>query len=163
MLRKVFIAFGLMLIFGVLFYEAAHTHSGRTDANGGHYNRKTGQYHYHGGGRTRTKRITPPRVDTSTNAGLGTSSMSYPVETFIGDATYRVVRIIDGDTVEIQYHGKPKSVILIGVDTPETVHPQKPVEAFGKEASAFLRNLLLGESVYLRFDGNRTDSYTISD
>ena len=43
-------------------------------------------------------------------------------------------------------------VRLIGVDTPETVHPQKAVEAFGKEASAFTRNLLLGEEVYLRFD-----------
>ena len=45
------------------------------------------------------------------------------------------------------------------MDTPETVHPNKPVEAFGKEASAFTRNLLLGESVYLRFDVEQTDKY----
>ena len=45
------------------------------------------------------------------------------------------------------------------MDTPETVHPQKPVERFGKEASAFTRNLLLGEPVYLRFDTDRTDKY----
>ena len=85
--------------------------------------------------------------------------MSYPSEVFFGDTAYEVTRIIDGDTVEIRYNGKPTSVVLIGVDTPETVHPQKPVEAFGKEATAFTRNLLLGESVYLRFDGDRTDKY----
>lgn len=158
MLKKTSIAFGLMVILGVLFYDAAHTHPGRTDANGGHYNRKTGEYHYHGGGSTRTNRITPG-IDTRANTGLGTSLMSYPVETFFGDTAYRVVRIIDGDTVEIQYNGQLRSVILIGVDTPETVHPNKPVEPFGKEASAYIRNLLLGESVYLRFDGSRTDSY----
>ena len=42
---------------------------------------------------------------------------------------------------------------------PETVHPQKSVEPFGKEATTFIRNLLLGESVYLRFDSNKTDRY----
>ena len=86
--------------------------------------------------------------------------MAYPSEVFFGDTAYEVARIIDGDTVEIRYDGKLTSVALIGVDTPETVHPQKPVEPFGKAATAFLRNLLLGESVYLRFDGNRTDRYS---
>ena len=85
--------------------------------------------------------------------------MSYPTEIFFGDTAYPVTRIIDGDTIEIRYAGKLTSVVLIGVDTPETVHPQKPVEPFGKEATAFTSNLLLGESVYLRFDGNRTDTY----
>ncbi len=92
-------------------------------------------------------------------SGIGTSPMTYPVEDFSHDAAYPVLRVIDGDTVKIQYNGKPTTVRLIGVDTPETVHPQKPVERFGKEASAFTRNLLLGESVYLRFDTDRTDKY----
>ena len=85
--------------------------------------------------------------------------MSYPTEIFFGDTAYPVTRIIDGDTIEIRYAGKLTSVVLIGVDTPETVHPSKPVEPFGKEATAFTSNLLRGESVYLRFDGNRTDKY----
>lgn len=162
MLRKILIVFSLVLVSGVLFYDSAHTHSGRTDANGGHYNRKTGGYHYHNSGRSRTRpsiNQTIPRIDPSTNAGTRTSLMSYPTEFFLGDTTYQVTRIVDGDTVEIQYDGRPTSIVLIGVDTPETVHPQKPVEAFGEEASAFARNLLLGESVYLRFDTNRTDRY----
>ena len=155
MFRKVLIILSLMLISGMLLDDSAHTHSGRTDANGGHYNRKTGTYHYHNGGRSP---IIPP-TDGGANGGAGTPLMRYPTEIFFADTAYLVTRIIDGDTVEIQYKGKLTSVVLIGVDTPETVHPQKPVEAFGKEASAFTRNLLLGESVYLRFDVDRTDKY----
>lgn len=85
--------------------------------------------------------------------------MSYPVEDFSGDTAYKVLKVVDGDTVSIDYEGKSTSVRLIGVDTPETVHPSKPVEAYGKEASNFTRNLLLGESVYLRFDVEQTDRY----
>ena len=86
-------------------------------------------------------------------------SVSYPVEDFMGDIAYKVVRVIDGDTVKIDYNGKATNVRLIGVDTPETVHPNKPVEAYGKEASNFTKNLLRGESVYLRFDIDKTDKY----
>lgn len=85
--------------------------------------------------------------------------LSYPVENFTGDTAYKVIRVIDGDTVKIDYNGKATNVRLIGVDTPETVHPSKPVEAYGKEASNFTKNLLLGESVYLRFDVDKTDKY----
>ena len=161
MIRKALIVIGLMLTAGILFYDSAHTHSGRTDANGGHYNRKTGEYHYHNSGNRSRSRLstnrTTPRINTATNTA--TSVMSYPTEFFLGDTAYQVTRIIDGDTVEIRYDGKRTSVALIGVDTPETVHPQKPVEPYGKEATTFIRNLLLGESVYLRFDGSRTDRY----
>jgi micrococcal nuclease len=48
-------------------------------------------------------------------------------------------------------------VRLIGVDTPETVHPSKPVEAYGKEASRFTANHLKGESVYPEFDKEKVD------
>lgn len=72
---------------------------------------------------------------------------------------FRVLRIIDGDTVEIEDEGKPVKVRLIGVDTPETVHPSKPVEAFGKEASRFTANLLKGESVFLEYDQEKVDKY----
>ena len=90
---------------------------------------------------------------------LQESVVPYPVEDFSGDVAYLVLRIIDSDTVEIDYRGEVTDVRLIGVDTPETVHPRKAVEAYGKEASNFTRNLLLGESVYLRFDGEQTDRY----
>ena len=85
--------------------------------------------------------------------------VAYPVEDFSGDIAYRVLRVVDGDTVEIDFQGKATKVRLIGVDTPETVHPSKPVEAYGKEASNFTKNLLIGEFVYLRFDVDRTDNF----
>lgn len=91
--------------------------------------------------------------------GPQANDIAYPVEDFSADPAYPVLRVIDGDTVEIDYQGKATDVRLIGVDTPETVHPSKPVEAYGKEASNFTKNLLIGESVYLRFDVDRTDNY----
>jgi len=47
------------------------------------------------------------------------------------------------------------------VDTPETVHPSKPVQHYGKEASCFTTNLLKGERIYLRYEGEKptTDKY----
>mgnify|MGYP001615920286 CR=1 FL=1 len=90
---------------------------------------------------------------------LGVGTSPYPVEDFSKDTAYPVLKVVDGDTVKIDYEGKETTVRLIGVDTPETVHPSKPVEAKGIEASNFTKNLLLGESIYLRFDGNRTDKY----
>ena len=93
------------------------------------------------------------------DAGIGMLPTPYPVEIFSGDPAFPVLKVIDGDTVEIQYNGNLTKVRLIGVDTPETVHPNKPVQVFGKEASAFTRNLLLGESVYLRFDREMRDKY----
>ena len=48
-------------------------------------------------------------------------------------------------------------VRLIGVDTPETVHPRKPVEYFGKEASAFTWRMVEGKKVWLEYDQQRAD------
>ena len=53
-----------------------------------------------------------------------------------------VVFVIDGDTVDVTLDGERERVRLIGVDTPETVHPDKPAQCFGAEASAALKALL---------------------
>ena len=63
-----------------------------------------------------------------------------------------VLRAVDGDTLEVRIAGRIEKVRLIGVDTPESVHPNKPVEHFGKESSAFLRRLATGRRVVLRDD-----------
>jgi micrococcal nuclease len=75
--------------------------------------------------------------------------------------TYRVARVVDGDTVVLTMEGRAVTVRLVGVDTPETVHPSKPVERFGKEASAFTRKLLAGKSVSIERDpgGSARDRY----
>lgn len=62
---------------------------------------------------------------------------------------YPVVRVIDGDTIVVNIAGKDTTVRLIGVDTPQTKHPQKPVEYFGQEASRFTTDLLDGKQVLL--------------
>ena len=65
-------------------------------------------------------------------------------------------RVVDGDTIILE--GQER-VRLIGIDTPETKHPRKPVQYFGKEASEFTRRLVEGEKVRLEYDQERTDRY----
>lgn len=67
-----------------------------------------------------------------------------------GEAEWRLVtRVVDGDTIIV---GARERVRLIGVDTPETKHPQKPVEYFGREATAFTKKMVEGKRVRLEFD-----------
>lgn len=67
-----------------------------------------------------------------------------------------VTKVIDGDTIAIQGGEK---VRLIGIDTPETVDPRRPVGCFGKEASNETKRLLTGKKVYLEKDVSETDKY----
>ena len=56
--------------------------------------------------------------------------------------------------------GEETTVRLIGVDTPETKHPDKPVQRYGPEAALFLTNLLKGERAFLEYEsGSRTGKY----
>ena len=66
------------------------------------------------------------------------------------EAEWRLVtRVVVGDTIIV---GARERVRLIGVDTPETKHPQKPVEYFGREATAFTKKMVEGKRVRLEFD-----------
>jgi micrococcal nuclease len=64
--------------------------------------------------------------------------------------------VIDGDTFIVRGVGR---VRLIGVDTPETVDPRRPVQYFGKEASDFTHRIAEGEVVRLEFDVDRKDRF----
>ena len=68
----------------------------------------------------------------------------------------RVVRVVDGDTLLIEQGHR---IRLLGVDTPETKHPNRPAEPWGAEASAFTRDLIEGREVRLEFDRERQDRY----
>lgn len=68
----------------------------------------------------------------------------------------RVTRVVDGDTIEIEGGTK---VRYLGMNTPETVHPTKPVECFGHEASNYNKSLLSGGLVRLVKDITNTDKY----
>ena len=71
-----------------------------------------------------------------------------------------VKKVVDGDTFWVN-DGSEKGlkIRLIGVNTPETVHPQKPVEYYGREASDYVKNILTGKKVKLKFDVDKTDRY----
>jgi micrococcal nuclease len=71
----------------------------------------------------------------------------------------RVVRVIDGDTIEVTVGGQSKTVRYIGVNTPETVAPNRPVECFGPEASNANKAMVSGKSVWLEKDVSETDRF----
>ena len=68
-----------------------------------------------------------------------------------------VSKVVDGDTVKLT---SGVTMRLIGVDTPETVHPTKPVQCYGPEASSFTKSLLPeGTEVKVRYDKESNDRY----
>lgn len=67
-----------------------------------------------------------------------------------------VARVVDGDTIELKTGEK---VRYIGVDTPETKHPSKPVQCFGREASQRNKELVEGKEVLMEKDISNTDRY----
>jgi micrococcal nuclease len=70
-----------------------------------------------------------------------------------------VVRAVDGDTIEVRIGGRLEDVRYIGVDTPETVKPDTPVQCFGPRASSFNHHLVEGHWVRLVFGVERRDIY----
>jgi micrococcal nuclease len=68
----------------------------------------------------------------------------------------RVVKVIDGDTVDVSLNGSTKRVRMIGINTPESVDPRRPVQCFGIEASNRLKELLNGQTVRLEDDPSQS-------
>jgi len=68
----------------------------------------------------------------------------------------RVKRVVDGDTLLLTNRER---VRLIGVDTPETKHPKKPVQRYGKEAYLFTKKMVEGEKVWLEYDWQKRDKF----
>lgn len=81
------------------------------------------------------QRSAPPEV-------LGTISPGY----------FRVTEVADGDTISVDMSGKTERIRLIGVDTPETHDPRKPVQCFGRAASNFTKQLVSNQPVRLESD-----------
>lgn len=101
----------------------------------------------------------PIAVGSQTTSGSVVTSSALPA----GQATQGiegeralVVKAVDGDTVELD---DGQAVRLIGIDTPETVDPRRPVGCFGKEASNETKKLLTGKMVILQKDISNTDKY----
>lgn len=73
-----------------------------------------------------------------------------------GDSEYLVLRVIDGDTIEVEKLGK---VRYIGIDTPETKHPSRGPEFYGREAFEANKRLVEGKKVRLELDVAERDKY----
>ncbi|MBW3598941.1 MAG: thermonuclease family protein [Planctomycetes bacterium] len=84
----------------------------------------------------------------------------------LAEGVYDVVRVVDGDTIIVRPPGawpgrdsQQARVRLLGIDTPETVQPNHPVEPWGPEATEFTREFLVDGEVELRLDRRRKDRY----
>lgn len=138
-MRK-FLAVLLVLVFASMSLASP----GRLDANGGHIDKNTGEYHYHRG----------PNALQSLEIRRNTVYKA------------KIERVVDGDTAIITFVFDDGSKYLkervrfLGVNTPETVHPNKPVEFYGKEASNFTKAQLTGKTVWLQTDVEVKDRYS---
>lgn len=99
----------------------------------------------------------PPKADTE-NKSEQTVATITPQATQQNkqDGLFLVTRVVDGDTIEIE---GGQRVRYIGIDTPETVDPRKPVQCFGVEASNKNKDLVSGKRVRLEKDVSETDRY----
>lgn len=82
-------------------------------------------------------------------------------DTTLGESTATnsayVEKVVDGDTIHVIINGQKAKVRLIGINTPETVDPRRPVECFGKEASLRLKELIENKEVILEGDSTQAD------
>ena len=138
---KKFTLWAMVLVLALASVSAAHP--GKLDKNGGHYDKETGEYHYHKG----------PNALESLEIRRNTVYKA------------KVERVVDGDTAIVSFIFDDGSKFLkervrfLGVDTPETVHPNKPVQYYGKEASDFTKSRLTDKVVWLQTDVSAKDRY----
>ena len=138
----------LLLLF--IVQTPVYPHPGTTDAQGGHTNKKTGEYHYHS--KPKPKSISEP-------------SHTQQSTTFI--------RVVDGDTLKVQYWGKEESIRFIGIDTPESRINKKTkrdakrsgqdikiITSMGKRAAEYVESLVKpGDIVTIEVDVQERDRY----
>ncbi|MBI2334252.1 thermonuclease family protein [Candidatus Daviesbacteria bacterium] len=91
------------------------------------------------------------KVEPKSQGQVNVAATSSPTSIPQSDL-YTVSSVIDGDTIQVVIDSKKETIRLIGIDSPETVDPRKPVQCFGKEASAKLKSLISGKSVRLEAD-----------
>ena len=140
-MRKLRFILAIVLVLAMAL--AASAHPGKLDKNGGHYDKETGEYHYHKG----------PNALETLEIRRNTVYKA------------KIERVVDGDTAIVSFlfdDGKKyqkERVRFLGVDTPETVHPNKPVQYYGKEASDFTKSQLTDKIVWLQTDVGAYNRY----
>lgn len=100
-----------------------------------------------------TTQATPtPEAQTTAVETTKEPSPTQELTTPTNMQTAKMTRVIDGDTIDVSFDGKTERIRIIGINTPETVDPRKPVECFGQEASAKAKEYLADKTVQLEAD-----------
>lgn len=84
-------------------------------------------------------------------------SAPQPNQTSGNKTLYYVSKVTDGDTINVVIDGKTEKLRLLGIDTPETKDPRKPVQCFGRAATEKMTSLVLGAYVSLENDSSQPD------
>ncbi len=71
----------------------------------------------------------------------------------------KVKKVVDGDTISVQMNGSEETIRMLLIDTPETKHPNKPVQPYGPEASKFAKDKLSGQQIKLEIGTTKRDKY----
>ncbi|MDQ0216063.1 micrococcal nuclease [Oikeobacillus pervagus] len=100
---------------------------------------------------------TVEQEDTSAQQGEGKQQESTNLE--VKGISGNVVKVVDGDTIDVEIDGKKERIRMILVDTPETKHPRLGVQPFGPEASAYTKERLSNQQVLLEMDVQERDQY----
>lgn len=107
--------------------------------------------------------LVPVRFVTETlgfETGWDNSTYSVLLNSKAPFGEYKVTRVVDGDTIKVMFNGKEESLRLIGVDTPESVHPNNSKNVpEGKIASDFTKKRLEGKTIGIEFDVQERDQY----
>ena len=101
---------------------------------------------------------TPSVVIVRTTPTLSPTTILIPnLSTTPNTKTYTVIQVVDGDTIKVSMDDIKTTIRLIGLDTPETVDPRKPVQCFGKEATNKMLELLHNKIALLEEDKSQGD------
>lgn len=99
----------------------------------------------------------PPSPAPTNNLQPTTAaSVSLAKTATAGRIKAQVLRVIDGDTIELT---DKRRLRYIGINAPESVDPRRPVQCFGKEASYFNKQLVEGQTIDMEKDVSETDKY----
>lgn len=104
-----------------------------------------------------TESVTETEAPTETNQDTTVAEQETGTEAEPA-TTSKVIKVVDGDTVTVETNGVRETIRIIGINTPETVDPRKPVECFGQEASARAHELLDNQTVTLEADSTQGES-----
>ncbi len=97
-----------------------------------------------------------PQASPTPQVSQALSAVTSVDNTNTGEIGYKVTKVIDGDTIQIEGGYK---IRYIGIDAPETVDPKRPVGCYGRQASDKNKELVLGKNIIPEKDVSETDKF----